>query len=77
MHAEGQLLLWVLVELLPHCKSFGYHLALLNPFGFIITAAKDPGRETKAADVIRIPDGSGRFSFFFSAVSFLVQIWLS
>lgn len=47
VHAEGQLLLGVLVELLPHCKGFGDHLALLDPLGFIVTAANDPGRETK------------------------------
>ena len=44
VHAEGQFLLWVFVELLPHRKRFGNHLALLYPLGFIVTATNDPGR---------------------------------
>lgn len=42
MHAEGQLLLRVLVQLLPHGKRFGNHLTFLDPLGFVVTAADDP-----------------------------------
>lgn len=47
VHAEGHFLFWVLVKLLPHCKRLGYHLALLDPLGFIVTAANDSGTGTK------------------------------
>lgn len=43
MHAEGQFFLWVLVQLLPHCKRLGDHLALLDPLGLVVAAANDPG----------------------------------
>lgn len=46
VHAEGQLLLGVLVELLPQSKGLGDHLALLDPLGFIVTAAEDPDTAT-------------------------------
>lgn len=43
VHAEGQLLLRVLVKLLPHCKCLGDHLALLYPLRLVVAAADDPG----------------------------------
>lgn len=46
MHAEGQFLLWVLVQLLPHSERFGDHFALLDPLGLVVTATNDPGAET-------------------------------
>lgn len=42
VHAERQFLLWVLVELFPHCKRLGNHLALLDPLGFIVASANNP-----------------------------------
>lgn len=43
MHAEGQFLLWVLVQLLPHGERFCDHFALLDPLGLVVAAANDPG----------------------------------
>lgn len=45
VHAERQLLLWVFVELLPHRKCLGDHLALLDPLGFIVATANNPDTE--------------------------------
>ena len=42
VHAERQLLLRVLVELLPHRKRLGDHLALLDPLGLVVAAADNP-----------------------------------
>lgn len=42
VHTEGQFLFRVLVELLPHCKRLGNHLALLDPLGFVVAPANDP-----------------------------------
>lgn len=47
VHAEGHFLFWVLVKLLPHRKCLGNHLALLDPLGFIVTAADNSGTGTK------------------------------
>lgn len=42
MHAEGQFLLRVLVQLLPQRERLGDHLALLDPLGFVVAAADNP-----------------------------------
>lgn len=52
VHAKGQLLLRVLVKLLPHRKRLGDHLALLDPLGFIVTAANNPDRGTDTFNTI-------------------------
>jgi len=63
VHAKGQLLLRILVELLPQRKCLCNHLALLYPFGFIVTAANDPGernnRRDTTADNCRYAECSG------------------
>lgn len=45
VHAEGQLLLGVLVQLLPHGERLGNHLALLDPLGLVVAAADNSGTE--------------------------------
>ena len=49
MHAEGQLLLRVFVELLALGEGLGDHAALLDPLGLVVTAANHPAAhgETK------------------------------
>lgn len=42
VHAEGELLAWVLQQLPPLGEGLGNHLALLDPFGFIITLPRQP-----------------------------------
>lgn len=42
MHAEGELLAWVLQQLPPLGEGLGDHLAFLDPFGFIITLPRQP-----------------------------------
>ena len=42
VHAEGQLLLRVFVELLALGEGLGYHLALLYPLGLIVATADNP-----------------------------------
>lgn len=53
VHAEGQFLLWVLVQLLPHGECLGDHLALLDPLGLVVAAANDPGAGNKSRLEIR------------------------
>lgn len=53
MHAEGQFLLWVLVQLLPQGECLGDHLALLDPLGLVVAAANDPGGGNKSRLEIR------------------------
>lgn len=55
VHAERQLLLWVLVKFLPQRKRLGNHLALLDPLGFIVTAANNPGTGTEGRMNIQYP----------------------
>lgn len=52
MHAEGQLLLRVLVELLSHCERLSNHLALLYPLRFIVTPTNDPGKITNYKSLV-------------------------
>jgi hypothetical protein len=42
VHAEGELLAWVLQQLAPLGEGLGNHLALLDPFGLIITLPSQP-----------------------------------
>ena len=56
VHAEGQLLLWVLVELLALGEGLGDHAALLDPLGLVVAAANQPACEKapKMEDMFRI-----------------------
>lgn len=42
VHAEGQLLAWVLQQLTALREGLGNHLALLDPLGLIITLPSQP-----------------------------------
>lgn len=42
VHAEGELLAWVLQQLAPLGEGLGDHLALLDPFGLIVTLPRQP-----------------------------------
>ena len=42
VHAEGQLLAWVLQELVPLGEGLGNHLALLDPLWLIVTLPSQP-----------------------------------
>lgn len=42
VHTERQFFFWVLVEIFSHRKCLGNHLALLDPFGFVVTLASYP-----------------------------------
>ena len=63
MHAEGQLLLWVLVELLALGEGLGDHATLLDPLGLVVAAANQPACEktNKMDDMFRILRVLGSF----------------
>lgn len=42
VHAEGQLLAWVLQQFPTFGEGLGNHLALLDPFGLVITLPSQP-----------------------------------